>query len=91
MKRVDRAELISLPRALVLLGIGDICYRACQANGTLPNPIIASARTKGFYSYELDALITACNDGATAEQMRAVVNQIHEERALAQNYKRFAV
>lgn len=92
MKREDRTSLISMPRVLELLGIGEICYRACVDNGTLPTLITFSTRTKGLYSNELEALITACNDDATAEQMRALVKKIHQERGpLAQNFKRFAV
>lgn len=91
MKREDRAELIPLSRALVLLGIGDSCYRACEKNSTLPTSIKLSARTQGLYAHELEALIAACNDGATTEQMRELVSQIHEERALAKNFKRYMV
>lgn len=91
MKRVDRTSLVSMPRALELLGIGESCYRACVDNGTLPTVITVSTRTKGLYSHELEALIAACNDNATAEQMRALVKKIHQERGpLAKNFKRFA-
>ena len=91
MKRKERAELIAMPRALQLLGIGESCYRRCEDNGTLPTSVTVSTRTKGLYLHELEALITACNDGATPEQMRALVKKIHEEREpIAQNFKRFA-
>ena len=91
MKREERARLIAMPRALQLLGIGEGCYRTCEGNGTLPTPVTVSTLTKGLYSHELEALITACNDGATSEQMRILVKQIHAERGpLAQNFKRFA-
>lgn len=92
MKRSDRASVITMPRALELLGIGESCYRACVDNGTLPTLITFSSRTKGLYSNELEALITACNNNETADQMRALVKKIHQERGpLAQNFKRFAV
>ena len=91
MKRAELAKLITMPRALQLLGIGEGSYRICECNGTLPTPVTVSTRTKGLYSHELEALITACNDGATPEQMRALVKKIHEEREpIAQNFKRFA-
>ncbi len=91
MKREERARLIPMPRTLELLGIGESCYRACVENGTLPTLITASTRTRGLYSHELEALIAACNDDANAEDMRALVKKIHENRGpLAQNFKRFA-
>ena len=93
MKRESRVEKIPMSRALMLLGIGGSTHKACLEKGTLPTPIKISARTDGYYSHELEALIAACNSGADADGMRAIVKQIHEERrvALAQNFKRFAV
>lgn len=80
---MESIKILRLPAALERLGMGETSYRTAMADGLMPKLIPLGTRAVGVPEHELNQVIRARIAGLPDEEIRKVVERIHENRARA--------
>lgn len=78
---MENIKILRLPAVFERMGIGETAYRAAMADGLVPKLITLGARAVGIPEHELNQVLRARIAGLPADDIRKLVERIHDDRA----------